>query len=78
MNRTTEIILDRILIVIALIALGAFLGLLGYWTAQPDLIIVLTVVYALAVWDFWVSVLRASLGFAPTSENHREGQEARR
>ncbi len=48
MNRTTEIILDRILIVIALAAFGAFLTVLGYWTAQPDLIIVLTVVYVLA------------------------------
>lgn len=58
MNRTTEIIVDRILIVIAVAGLGAFLAVLGYWTAQPDLIIVLTVVYVLAVWDFWFSVLR--------------------
>ncbi len=55
---TCETLLDRVLIVIAVAGLGAFLAVLGYWTAQPDLIIVLTVVYVLAVWDFSVSMLR--------------------
>jgi hypothetical protein len=50
--------LDKILV------LGSFLGLIGFlsvviiFVAEPDLIIVITLMVALAMHDFWISVFK--------------------
>lgn len=50
--------IDRILVLIALIALIAFLGVVIGFVAEPDLIIITGLMVALASHDFWISVFK--------------------
>lgn len=50
--------LDKILVAIALAALVAFLGVVLGFVAEPELIIVTSLMVALALHDFWISVFR--------------------
>jgi len=50
--------LDKILVFIAMAALIAFLGVVIGFVAEPDLVIVTTLIIALASHDFWISVFK--------------------
>ena len=50
--------LDKILVFISLVALIIFLGVVITFVAEPDLIIVTTLIIALASHDFWISVFK--------------------
>jgi hypothetical protein len=50
--------LDKILVFIAMVALITFLGVVVAFVAEPDLIIVTTLIVALASHDFWISVFK--------------------
>ncbi len=50
--------LDKILVLISMIALVAFVGVVIGFVAEPDLIIVTTLIVALAMNDFWISVFK--------------------
>ncbi|MGD9867672.1 MAG: hypothetical protein AB7U38_06715 [Hyphomicrobiales bacterium] len=49
---------DKILIVVAMGALILFCGIVIFFVAEPDLIVITTLVLFMAVYDFWVSVFR--------------------
>ena len=44
---------DKILAVLSLALFIAFLGILIWWVREPDLIIVVAIVTAMAAIDFW-------------------------
>ena len=48
--------LDRVLAVVALATLIAFVGVVALFVGAPDLIIVAAVVLAMATYDFWRAV----------------------
>lgn len=48
--------LDKILVAIGLAALVAFLGVVVGYVAEPELIVVTSLMVALAMHDFWISV----------------------
>ena len=50
--------LDKVLVFIALTALIVFLGVVLGFVAEPDLIIVTSLMVALATHDFWISVFK--------------------
>jgi len=50
--------LDKILVTISMIALFAFCGVVISFVAEPDLIITVMLILALATHDFWISVFR--------------------
>ncbi|MEM8743258.1 MAG: hypothetical protein AAGF14_01340 [Pseudomonadota bacterium] len=50
--------LDKILVLISMAALVAFLGVVLGFVAEPDLIIVTCLIVALAMHDFWISVFK--------------------
>jgi hypothetical protein len=45
--------LDRVLALVAMATLIAFVGLVAIFVGIPDLIVVSVVVLAMAVYDFW-------------------------
>jgi hypothetical protein len=49
---------SKILVLIAMVALIAFLGVVIAFVAEPDLVIVTTLMVALASHDFWISVFK--------------------
>ena len=55
--------LDRIIVVIALLALTGFTGIIVGFVREPDLTIAITLMVLFAFHDFWISVLRP--GAAP-------------
>ena len=48
--------LDRILVIIGLAGLTLFCGIVMYFVAEPDLLVVMSICLAIAYWDFAVSV----------------------
>jgi hypothetical protein len=50
--------LDKFLVLVALIALLAFCGVVIVFVAEPDLVIVMILMLALATHDFWISVFK--------------------
>lgn len=52
--------IDRILVALSLLALFLFCGVVLYFVAVPDLVIITVLVLALATQDFWISVFRKS------------------
>jgi len=50
--------LDKILVFIAMAALILFLGVVVAFVAEPDLVIVTTLIVALASHDFWITVFK--------------------
>lgn len=50
--------LDRIIVVIALLALTGFTGIIVVFVHEPDLTVVVVLMVAFAYNDFWISVLR--------------------
>lgn len=50
--------LDKILVAISMVALIAFLGVVVGFVAEPELIVVTSLMVALALHDFWISVFR--------------------
>ena len=45
--------MDRILALVAMATLVAFVGLVAIFVGIPDLIVVCVVVLAMAIYDFW-------------------------
>ena len=50
--------LDRIIISIMLLAFACFAGLVVVYVREPDLTVVVVLMVAFALHDFWISVLR--------------------
>lgn len=50
--------LDKLLVSISMLALIAFIGVVIGFVAEPDLIVVSSLMIALALHDFWISVFR--------------------
>ena len=50
--------LDRIIVVIVLLAFAGFAGIMVGYVREPDLTVVVAMMVALALHDFWISVLR--------------------
>ena len=50
--------LDRLIVVIALLAFAGFTGLIAAYVREPDLTVTITLMVAFAFHDFWISVLR--------------------
>ncbi|MCF8477452.1 MAG: hypothetical protein K9G60_10505 [Pseudolabrys sp.] len=50
--------LDRIIVTVALLALVGFAGIVVVSVREPDLTVVIVLMVAFAIQDFWVSVLR--------------------
>ncbi len=59
--------IDKVLVFFSLIALIAFLGVVIGFVAEPDLIIVTSLIVALATHDFWISVFSRKDGAASTT-----------
>lgn len=51
--------LEKIIVFVSMIALIAFCGVVVGYVAEPDLIIITTLMLALASHDFWVSVFKS-------------------
>ena len=60
--------LDKILVLVAMVALVAFLGVVIGFVAEPDLIIVTTLIVALAMHDFWISVFKPGADTSKTED----------
>lgn len=54
--------LEKILVFISMISLIAFCGVVVGFVAEPDLIIVTSLMLALASHDFWISVFKRQNG----------------
>lgn len=50
--------LDKILVLIAMIGLVMFCGVVVGFVAEPDLIVVTVLMLALAAHDFWITVFK--------------------
>lgn len=50
--------LDRIIIVLAFLAFACFTGLVVVYVREPDLTVVVVMMVAFALHDFWTSALR--------------------
>jgi len=50
--------LDRVLVLIAMLCLALFCGIVVYRVAIPDLTVTIGVILFIAFHDFWVSVLK--------------------
>jgi hypothetical protein len=61
--------LDKILVFIAMAALITFLGVVIAFVAEPDLVIVTTLIIALASHDFWISVFKRKNDAKPAMSN---------
>ncbi len=48
---------DKFLVLFSMALLIAFCAVVMYFVAEPDLIIIMTLVLVLAFYDFWVSAL---------------------
>ena len=47
-------LIDKALATLSMLLVIAFLGILVWWVQEPDLIIVVVVVTAMAIYDFWL------------------------
>ena len=61
--------LDKILVLFSMIALIVFLGVVVGFVAEPDLVIVTTLMVALAGHDFWISVFKRQNGAKPATSD---------
>ncbi len=61
--------LDKILVLLSMAALIAFLGVVIGFVAEPDLVIVTTLMVALASHDFWISVFKRQNGSRPVTSD---------
>ena len=61
--------LDKILVLFSMIALIVFLGVVIGFVAEPDLVIVTTLMVALAGHDFWISVFKRENGARPATSD---------
>ncbi len=61
--------LDKILVLISMLSLIAFLGVVIGFVAEPDLVIVTTLMVALAGHDFWISVFKRENGARPATSD---------
>lgn len=59
--------LDRLIIVIALLAFICFTGLVVVYVREPDLTVVVVLMVAFATHDFWISALRPGANPSGTS-----------
>lgn len=50
--------IDRVLGSVALLVFAGFLGVLVWRAPLPDLAVVLAVVFAMAAYDFWLSLFK--------------------
>ena len=50
--------LDRLIVVIGLLAFAGFTGLIVVYVREPDLTVTISLMVAFAFQDFWISVLR--------------------
>ncbi len=60
--------LDKILVLVAMAGLVAFLGVVIGFVAEPDLIVVTTLIVALAMHDFWLSVFKPGADTSKTED----------
>lgn len=62
--------IDKILVTLSLLALYLFCGVVLYFVAVPDLVIITVLMLALATNDFWISVFRRRqpVGMVPHDE----------
>ena len=61
---------DKVLVTLSLIGLCVFNGIILYFVAEPDLIIVVCVCLFMAIYDFWISVFRPK-----TNDNNSDQNE---
>ncbi len=61
--------LDKILVLISMLSLIAFLGVVIGFVAEPDLVIVTALMVALAGHDFWISVFKRENGARPATSD---------
>ena len=61
--------LDKILVLFSMAALIAFLGVVIGFVAEPDLVIVTTLMVALASHDFWILVFKRQNGAKPATSD---------
>ena len=54
--------IDKILVIISLLAMVAFCGTVVYFVAEPDLMVVTALVLLMAGYDFWSDVFRKKNG----------------
>lgn len=64
--------LDRIIVVIALLALAGFTGIIVSFVREPDLTVVVVLMVAFAFHDFWISLLRPGATQAATRNDIEE------
>jgi len=64
--------LDRIIIVVMLAAFIGFTGIIVGYVREPDLTVVVAMMVAFALHDFWISVLRRGAGQPGTSTDLEE------
>jgi len=60
---------DRIIAFFALAGFSVFLFIIAWWVREPDLIIVLAVVVAMIVYDFWIHPWRSRRAAARRQED---------
>lgn len=60
--------MDKILVGVSMVGLVVFLSVVLGFVAEPDLIVVTSLIVALALHDFWISVF-SSKAAAPKTEN---------
>lgn len=66
--------IDKILIVISLLALVAFCGVVVTFVAEPDLAITVLLILFIASHDFWISVFRKQDGDPELEETPLESR----
>lgn len=54
--------LEKVLVLISMIALVVFCGVVVGFVAEPDLVIITTLMLALASHDFWITVFKPNGG----------------
>jgi hypothetical protein len=64
--------LDRIIIVIMLLAFAGFTGIIVVHVREPDLTVTIVLMVAFAFQDFWISVVRPGATPSSTRRNIEE------
>ena len=50
--------MDRIIATVAIAVLIAFMGVMIWFVARPNLIVITAIVLAMAIYDFWIQLFR--------------------